>query len=44
MLLWGIAFALYMRYFALTSEQRELLATLFPGKETRFLRAFGVVH
>lgn len=43
-LLWGIAFALYMRYFALTSEQRELLATLFPGKETRFLRAFGVVH
>lgn len=42
--LWSIAFALYMRYFALTAEQRELMATLFPGKETRFLRAFGVVH
>lgn len=42
--LWSIAFALYMRYFALTHEQRELIATLFPGKETRFLRAFGVVQ
>src|SRR5690606_38377225 len=42
--LWSVAFALYMRHFALTDEQRELMATLFPGKETRFLRAFGVVH
>ncbi|HEX6996050.1 MAG TPA: oligosaccharide flippase family protein [Gammaproteobacteria bacterium] len=42
--LWSVAFALYIRHFALTHEQRELIATLFPGKETRFLRAFGVVH
>ena len=42
--LWSVAFALYMRHFALTDEQRRLVATLFPGKETRFLRAFGVVH
>lgn len=42
--LWGVFFALYLRYAAFTAGQKELLGSLLPGREARLLRAFGVVH
>src|SRR5690606_23400710 len=41
---WGLLFAAYLRFGALTTEQRQLMGTFFPGRETRLLRALGVVH
>lgn len=43
-LLWAVFFGLYLRYAALTAEQKALLGSLFPGRESRLLRAFGVAH
>lgn len=43
-LLWCAVFMLYVRYWALAPEQRSLITSLFPGRETRLLRAFGFVH
>lgn len=43
-LLWGLFSMLYLRYWALASDQKALIATLFPGRETKLLRVFGVVH
>src|SRR5690606_37133894 len=42
--LWAAFFGLYVRFGALAPEQRELISTLFPGRETKLLRAFGFVH
>ncbi len=42
--LWAVFLGLYVRFGALAPEQRELISALFPGRETKLLRAFGFVH
>lgn len=41
---WAAFFGAYVRFGALSAEQRKLISTLFPGRETKLLRAFGFVH
>src|SRR5690606_34352440 len=41
---WAAFFGAYVRFGALSAEQRKLISTLFPGRETKLLRSFGFVH